>query len=54
MAQMRSAMTEEACPVLFSSTYDAGDHISYVGEPGADEATLERKRTGAPANPIAG
>jgi hypothetical protein len=48
--QMRGMAAEETCPLLYASTYQAGDFVTYVGEPDVDPATLERKRTGALAS----
>ena len=45
--QLRGSATESSCPLLFASTYQAGDLVAYSGEPHADPDVVERKRTGA-------
>ena len=45
--QLRGNATESSCPLLFASTYQAGDVIAYSGEPNAEPDVVERKRTGA-------
>jgi len=47
MRQMRGMVSQETCPILFASTYQAGEHVQLPDEPGADEAAAERRRTGA-------
>ena len=44
--QLRGSASESSCPLLFASTYQAGDVIAYTGEPNADPDVVERKRTG--------
>ena len=46
LRQLRGSATESSCPLLFASTYQAGDVIAYSGEPNADPEAVERKRTG--------
>ena len=44
---MRGMVTPADCPLLFASTYQAGELVTLPSEPCADEAAAERRRTGA-------
>ena len=46
---MRGMVSESDNPLLFASTYQAGDFVAYTGEPDAEPAVVARKRTGARA-----
>ena len=45
---MRGVASAADCPLLFASTYQAGDFITLPsGDVCADDAAAEKKRTGA-------